>query len=286
VSTKEFRENGENIELNRRLTYLSTDKNFEKLLVEVNGYLEKAQLDKIRYMRRENEIRQEIENISHDLRTPLTSILGYLELMDDEDLSEKEKEEYLSIIERRAKGLHKLVQTFYDVSRLEANGYKMNIEKVDINKELKENILLFYNDFENKCIDVEIELLNEELYVEADKNDLDRIFTNLLQNAIKYSKSIFKVSLEKVEDKVVIIFSNNTEGVSEEEFQCLFNRFYMKDTSRNNSSSGLGLTVTKLLIEEMGGEIKAEIKESGERDKAEVKEDWIRFTVIYPACYV
>jgi len=100
VSTKEFREIGENIELNRRLTYLSADKNFEKLLVEVNGYLEKAQLDKIRYMRRENEIRQEIENISHDLRTPLTSILGYLELMDDEDLSEKEKEEYLSIIER------------------------------------------------------------------------------------------------------------------------------------------------------------------------------------------
>ena len=80
-----------------------------------------------------------------------------------------EKDEYLSIIKRRSNGLYKLVEVFYDLSKLEANEYKFNMEKIDINKEVREHILLFYNDFENKNINVEINLLNEEVFVEADK---------------------------------------------------------------------------------------------------------------------
>ena len=258
-STIELKEICKNIELNRSLKYFSHDKNFENLLIVINDYLEESQRNKIKYIRREWEIRKEIENISHDLRTPLTSILGYIELLNDINISDEEKEEYLSIIKRRSNGLYKLVEIFYDLSRLEANEYKFNMEKIDINKELREHILLFYNDFENKNIDVEVNLLNEEVFVEADKTALDRVFTNLFQNSVKYCKGELKVSLEKIKDKVKITLINSSDELTESDVERLFDRFYMKDTARSSSSSGLGLTITKLLIEKMNGEIKAEV---------------------------
>ena len=258
-STIELKEICKNTEINRSLKYFSHDKNFENLLILINDYLEEAQRNKIKYIRREREIRKEIENISHDLRTPLTSILGYIELLNDINISDEEKDEYLSIIKRRSHGLYKLVEIFYDLSRLEANEYKFNMEKIDINKELREHILLFYNDFENKNIDVEVNLLNEEVFVEADKTALDRVFTNLFQNSVKYCKGELKVSLEKIKDKVKITLINTSGELTENDVERLFDRFYMKDTARSTSSSGLGLTITKLLIEKMNGEIKAEV---------------------------
>ncbi|MGG7142407.1 sensor histidine kinase [Clostridium nigeriense] len=258
-ATGDLKEISENIELNRRLTSLDGDKNFEKFLIVVNKYLEESQREKIKYIRREKEIRKEIENISHDLRTPLTSILGYLEFLENEDIREKEKAEYLAIIKRRSIGLYNLVQIFYDLSRLEANEYKFNIEKVDINKAVREYILLFYNDFEKKNIEVEVALLNEEAFVEVDKNALERIFTNLLENVIKYANYKFKVSLEKNNNNVKIILVNDANTLDENDVEHIFDRFYMKDSSRSNSSSGLGLTVAKLLVEQMNGEIKVDI---------------------------
>ncbi|MBE6053844.1 MAG: HAMP domain-containing histidine kinase [Clostridium sartagoforme] len=256
----EFEEIHKNIELNRRLKYFSGNKTLEKLLVTLNKYLEEAQREKIKYIRREKSIRNEIEHISHDLRTPLTSMLGYLEFLNNDNIDVNEKKEYLSIIQRRTKGLYNLVQTFYDVSRLEAGEYNFIIENINIDKVIRENILLFYNDFDNKNIHVEVELLDEEVYIKGDKNALERVFTNLFQNAIKYTKEKFNISLKKENNKVVITLANYTDELNEEEVNHIFDRFYMKDNSRSNSSSGLGLTVTKLLIEEMNGEIKVEIQ--------------------------
>ena len=130
-----------------------------------------------------------------------------------------EKDEYLSIIKRRSNGLYKLVEVFYDLSKLEANEYKFNMEKIDINKEVREHILLFYNDFENKNINVEINLLNEEVFVEADKTALERVFTNLFQNTIKYSRGEFKISLEKTKHNVKIILINSIDELTEREVE-------------------------------------------------------------------
>lgn len=262
IAEEELEEICESIEMNRRLTCFSGDRSFEKLLVVMNKYLEKSQANKIKYMRRESEIRKEIENISHDLRTPLTSILGYLEFLNDPDISDEEKQEYLDIIKRRGNRLYNLVQVFYDISRLGDNEYKINMEKVDINKEVREQILSFYNDFESKNINVEIELLNEEVFIQGDKNALERVFTNLFQNAIKYTKGKFKVALLMKDDSVRVILANDTDELTEIHVENLFDRFYMKDSSRSTSSSGLGLTVTKLLLEKMSGEIKAEVEDN------------------------
>lgn len=260
--SKDFMEISQDIERNRRLTLNSPNKNLENLLIYINEYLEKAQKEKIKSMNREREIRKEIENISHDLRTPLTSILGYLELMRDDDTTQEEQVEYISIIERKSKALQNLIQTFYDVSRLEANDYKMNMEVIDIHKELMEHMLLYYNDFEKRNLNVNIDMIDECVNIEGDIKSIERIFNNLIQNAIKYSKSSLEVKLNKNKEYVNITFINDTENLEEKDVDNLFNRFYMKDESRHNHSSGLGLTVTKLLIECMNGEIDAFIKDN------------------------
>ncbi|MEG2193998.1 MAG: HAMP domain-containing sensor histidine kinase [Terrisporobacter sp.] len=259
---QDFKEISKDIERNRRLTLGSPNKDLENLLIDINEYLEKTQIEKIKSTKREEEIRKEIENISHDLRTPLTSILGYLQLMKDEDVNEEEKIEYISIVERKSKSLQNLIQTFYDVSRLEANDYKINNEVIDIHKILMENLLLSYNNFQEKNINVEIDLGKEDVNILGDNKAMDRVFSNLIENAIKYSKSDFKVSLKVNNEKAIIIFQNDMEDLKEGDLDNLFNRFYMKDNSRHNQSSGLGLTVTKLLVEAMNGKIKSKIEDN------------------------
>lgn len=251
----------EDIERNRRLTLAYPNKDLEDLLQEMNNYLEKTQMEKIKSTRREKEIRKEIENISHDLRTPLTSILGYLELIKDEDITKEEKYEYIYIVERKSRDLKDLIQSFYDLSRLESNEYKVDIKTIDIHKELMEQLLIYYNDFDKKGIDVELDIGEEAINIQGDLNIIGRIFTNLIQNAIKYVKDTFKVCMKQSNDNIDIIFSNNFENLDEGDVEKLFKRFYMKDKSRNNQSSGLGLTITKLLVETINGNIRAEIKD-------------------------
>ena len=216
-ATKDFKEICENRESNRKLSFVSPNKDFEQLLEDMNEYLGEAQVDKIRYMRREREIRKEIENISHDLRTPLTSILGYLELMDDENITKEEKGEYIGIIKRKSKALQNLIQHFYDLSRLEANEYKIHMEMVDIHKVLREQLLSFYQEFDKKGIEVELDIGEQPVKIQGDVNALDRVFTNLIQNSLKYSKTTFKVLLEKKDNEVILIFINDTEALDKKE---------------------------------------------------------------------
>ncbi|QJA07553.1 HAMP domain-containing histidine kinase [Romboutsia sp. CE17] len=267
-SIKDFKYISENRDSNRKLKLNHPDKNFEKLLFEINRYLENTQANKLKYIKREEEIRKEIENISHDLRTPLTSIRGYLELINDETISEKEKKDYISIMQKRSKVLQNLIQEFYDLSRIENNDYNLNMEIVDINRELREQILLFYNDFESKNIYVDINLDKNPVLVKLDGGAIKRVFNNLIQNSIKYSKSSFCMSLIKNDNEVIVEFRNDVEDISKDELSLLFNRFYMKDKSRSSDSSGLGLTISKFLVESMNGEIDVELDE-----------DWIIFRV-------
>lgn len=257
--TKDFKYISKNVNSNRKLKLNYPEKHLEQLLLEINKYLEDTQIYKKKYIKREEEIRKEIENISHDLRTPLTSIRGYLELIKDEDIPDKEKKEYIYIIEKRAKVLQNLIQDFYDLSRLENNDYNFSMEIIDINKELKEQILMFYNDFDKKNIDVDIKLKETPILVYLDKNAIERVFHNLIQNATKYSKSKFCMLLNSKNGEIIIEFKNDVQDMNRQDLDLLFNRFYMKDSSRSKDSSGLGLTITKFLIESMNGKIDIEL---------------------------
>ena len=250
----------QNPDANRILKFSCPDKNFESFLMSINQYLQFTRKERIQYLRREIEIRKEIENISHDLRTPLTSILGYIELIDRKALSDDERD-YLEVVIRKSKSLQRLIGKFYDLSRLEADEYAFENRTVNIHKMLSELLLNSYNEFDKKGINIDLNIGNREVNVLGDEDALERIFTNLINNVLKYATNNLWVSIEAEKNKVVVKFVNDTLQLSDIDVYHMFDRFYMKDEARTNHSTGLGLTITKLLVEKMGGNISADLDE-------------------------
>jgi signal transduction histidine kinase len=246
-------------ERNRQLKAITAVPGLEKLLSRINLIYQARQQERIVYQRSETKIRREIENISHDLRTPLTSILGYLDLMKD-STSEEEKAEYLDIIHKRARVLQGFIQDFYEISRIEGDDYPLLFESINLQSMLKETIVAYYHEFEQKKLEVEVELEEKPAVIIADKIQLNRIFNNLIQNALKYAEEKFILIQFMTKDSCVLQFKNDRSRISEEEIDYLFERFYTGDQSRSSQSTGLGLTITKALVEKMYGRIAAKFE--------------------------
>ncbi|RDU21977.1 sensor histidine kinase [Anaerosacchariphilus polymeriproducens] len=257
-SNENLKEVLKDLEANRRVRIVVPNKKMEEFLETVNEYLEVAQNERIHHLRKEQEFKRQIENVSHDLRTPLTAVLGYINLIDLDTLKQDEKE-YIEIIKKKAKALQRLISHFYDLSRLESSNYQLNFIEIDIKKYLREILLTYYQEFENRHIDVNLELEENAVLAKLDEEALERILTNLIQNAIKYAESDLKITLTQGNNRIQIVFENDSSELCEEDIGHLFERFYRKDSSRNSQSTGLGLTITQYLVEAMGGKIKAEL---------------------------
>jgi len=254
---KQMDEIEEQPEENRELKNPVTSRSLEMLLVRINRIYQSRQQERILLLRREKGIRREIENVSHDLRTPLTSIIGYLDLIQDKDTGEEEKREYLEIIGKRARGLKNLIDNFYELSRLEGENYPVTLTTVPLQPLIKEIILSFYREFEERGIQVAVKLEEIERVTVADRLQLSRIIINLIQNATKYSRSFFEIEQVSKDGLCSIYFRNDHKGMKEEEMELIFNRFYTGDTVRSNRSSGLGLTIAKILAEKQKAKIHA-----------------------------
>ena len=159
----------------------------EELLTAINALLDLREREEGDYRRQEQAIRQQIANISHDLRTPLTSILGYLQLLEGEGLTGEERREYLAIVQGRAKALQSMIVSVYDLSRLEGGEYPLSRERVDLYHVLSELVAEFYNDFEG--FDMTVELREGLPAVIADPAGVLRVFTNLIRNAMEHGRS-------------------------------------------------------------------------------------------------
>ena len=199
--------------------------------------------------------------MSHDLRTPLTSIIGYLQMIKSEKQSEGDKKEYIEIVERRTKSLQQLINSFYDLSRIEGNEYKFNYKKVNLSNVLCENIAVFYNDFINNNIEPIIEVEENIKEIISDNVAISRIFSNLIGNMIKHGGNFVKITLKQEDNLIVTEFINNVTEVTEENLDKLFDRFYTVDNSRSDKNTGLGLYITKILVERLGYFIDAKIEE-------------------------
>lgn len=244
---------------NRQLKTFSSVPLFEKLLQRINNLYGARQMERILYQRKEVKIRQEIENISHDLRTPLTSILGYLDLLQDEETTTEERDEYLKIIRKRAKLLQSFIQDFYEISQIEADDYPLAYDVINVQSMVKDAAVAYYNEFDRKNIQVEINLENRPCSIIVDKLQFHRILNNLIQNALKYTESQFIIRQFTQHGCCFLQFINDA-AITESELNFIFDRFFTGDHSRGNQSSGLGLTITKLLTEKMKGLIEARLE--------------------------
>nr|WP_269190091.1 HAMP domain-containing sensor histidine kinase [Intestinimonas massiliensis (ex Afouda et al. 2020)] len=229
----------------------------EDLLSAVNRLLELREADEAEHRRQEHAIRQQISNISHDLRTPLTSILGYLQLLEGDSLTVEERREYLGIVRGRAKALQSLITSFYDLSRLEGGEYPLSREKVDLYHVLSELVAEFYNDFEQSGFDMTVELAPGLPAVTADPAGVLRVFTNLIRNALEHGQKRMSILLYRQGETVVSAFSNDAAGLTREDVEHVFDRFFTADKMRTGQSTGLGLAIVKALVGQMGHRVTA-----------------------------
>lgn len=230
----------------------------EELLSEVNGLLQDGEEERSDFRRRERALRRQIANVSHDLRTPLTSILGYLQLLESPELTEEQRREYLNIITSRAKVLQGLITGFYDLSRLEAGEYPIVRERVDLREVIGALLAAFYDELE-KRFTVTVELPEDLPPVWGDKAAMTRVYSNLIRNALEHGADTLSISAGREGDEVFTRFTNGGAELTLEELPHVFDRFYTSDKTRSGRNTGLGLAIVKTLTEQMLGTVGAEL---------------------------
>lgn len=256
---KELEEICRDLSENRILCLPAPDRDLEKLLGSVDRLLEGVRAERIQYARREKEFQSQIEAVSHDLRTPLTVILGYLRFFRDADgaaLAE-EQSELIDVIEKKARSMENLTAQFYEYSRLRSDDLELELEPVDVGRILREIFAENCFRLEESRLQVQADLSDRPFCISGQKDALERIFTNLFQNASRYGESFLRISVTEKEHCAEIIFANDTRGIKERDIPHLFDRFYMSDRSRGRGGTGLGLTIAKGLTEKMGGTMSA-----------------------------
>ncbi|RKI28942.1 sensor histidine kinase [bacterium 1xD8-6] len=241
---------------NTLISISSTDKAICALANDINIQLRRLRKQQLRFQLGDTEIKNAVTNISHDLRTPLASICGNLDLLEQEELSEAASR-YTEVIRNRSEVLTQLTEELFRYSVImtaESDGIK---EPVIINNVLEECIAASYTALTERNIFPDIQMPQEKIIRNLDRSALARVFSNLLNNAVKYSDGDLKITLYQTGE---IIFSNTASGLTEVQVGKLFDRFYTVETARK--STGLGLAITRTLVEQMKGTIYANYKNS------------------------
>lgn len=237
---------------NTGLDVSTGDRDIRALAADINDELKTLREEQRRYIRGDKELKDAITNISHDIRTPLTAICGYLDLLEKCPQSE-EALGYLKQIKNRAEAMRTLTEELFRYSVAASEG-ELSLDKICVNDILEESIASFFGAISERGITPEIDITETRITRITDKTALARIFSNLLSNALKYSRGDLMISMD---EHCVIRFGNSAENIENIEVSRLFDRFYTVESG--NRSTGLGLSIAKLLTEKLGGEISAEI---------------------------
>lgn len=252
---EELREINTNITENHVLRLAVPDKRLGAFLDTVNQNLACVRRERNEYAARERSFRSQIEAVSHDLRTPLTVIIGYLKLSDGE------RDGTRDVVLRRAQSMQKLIAAFYEYSRIIAGDYTLSPAAVDMCRLVRETFADNCVIFEEKGLAAEAHFPDAPATVYADGAALERVTVNLLQNAARYAENFFMLSFFVRDGQAVAVFENDAAGLDESDLPRLFDRFYTADGSRNAGGTGLGLTIARDLVRQMGGELTAALHE-------------------------
>lgn len=240
---------------NTRIDISSGDRSMRRLADAVNRELGKLRAERLQFQQGDTELKQAVTNISHDLRTPLTAICGYLDLLEEEEKPEN-VERYVAIIRNRSDMLIRLTEELFRYSIIHSREKELAREPVVINHVLEQSVAAYYTAFRERNIIPRIQMPEEKVIRMLDRSALSRVCSNLIHNAIKYSDGDLDVTLEPTGE---IIFANTAEGLDEVQAGRLFDRFYTVETARR--STGLGLAIARNLVEQMGGTITSEYED-------------------------
>ena len=239
---------------NTLISVSSSDKDLKFLANTINKQLRKLRKEHYRYTQGDKELKNAVTNISHDLRTPLTAICGYLDVMKKSEKT-PQMEHYIDILSERADTMKQLTEELFKYSIIMSEENISKNEEILVNQVLEDSIMGYYAALNEKGIVPEINITEKKIVKILDKTSLARVFSNLINNAIKYSEGDLKITLS---DSGVIVFSNTASSLNVVQVEHLFDRFYTVETGRN--STGLGLSIARTLLEQMNGSISAKLR--------------------------
>ncbi|MBX4263115.1 sensor histidine kinase [Clostridium estertheticum] len=250
---------------NEKLLVETEDKEIKKILVEINNLLDFNQKILADYRKKEISISKMLSNISHDLKTPLTVVLGYIETIKlDNNISKAERDLLLSNVYTKALEVISLINEFFDLAKLESGDKDITISRVNINEICRKSLLEFYDNLISKGYEVSIDIPSINIYVLGNLDAIHRIMNNLISNAIKYGSDGKYLGLKLTYDDnySYVEICDKGKGIEEINVDRVFERMYTLEDSRNKlyQGSGLGLTITKRLVEKLGGKISLESK--------------------------
>ena len=205
-------------------------------------------------------IRETISELSHDLRTPLTSAGGYAEMLRSISLTDEEKARYLDVIIERQNTTNMLINQLYYYSRLKTDSVTLENEELDLRKIVISVIALYYVDFEKQKAEPKVDIDEKRMMVFGDKDGFTRIFSNIISNALSHGEGAYSVSLKETNEGYLFTMANRASKMTAEDAEKVFERYFTKDPVRTGSNSGLGLTISKTLTERMGGQISAALE--------------------------
>lgn len=252
---------------NLRLTSDLPLKEFNELIDGINEVIDQSREVRESAQHNEMQLKETITNLSHDIRTPLTSLDGYFQLLQQSD-SEEERRKYVGIIQSRISSLKEMLEELFTYTRLQDADYELETELIDFGKCVYDTVFSFYDECQNRGIEPQVDFCGGHLFVRGNEEAVRRALQNLIRNALVHGHKGISLELFEEKGKAVFRCSNDVAHPEEIDIERVFSRFYKADSARTHTSTGLGLSIAKGLVERMDGEIRAELE--GERFVVEI----------------
>lgn len=227
----------------------------------LNDLLELRRKEKQYYQEKETLIADTYTNLSHDIRTPLTSLDGYFQLMEACENVEEQRR-YLNIIHERIHSLNEMLEELFMFTKLKNESYRLELTSCCINRILKETVFSYYDDWVRREIQPDIQITEEQLYIAGNKQGLSRIIQNVIKNGLDHGEKKIRIVLKREQNRAVLRISNQVIASEQIDIEHVFDRFYKADAARSKTSTGLGLSIAREFVRRMNGEIGAKIEEN------------------------
>lgn len=246
--------NSTNVQISSKVPF----KNIKKLVDCINQILNSGRDTELKLNRANKNFKQLITSISHDLRTPLTSASGYIQIINKNSVSEQKKKQYLEVIQNRILAVQRLQNQLFELARIESNEIELLKTRVDLNNILRDTLSIFYYDFFKKNQEPLIKIPETPYFSMVDENALKRVFENIIYNSLIHGQKEYVISSTDCTENYRITFENKSEELKKEDIDNIFERFYTTDKSHTRKTTGLGLSISKHLVEMMDGKIEAQ----------------------------
>ncbi len=253
--TKQLKEIIDIKDTNQLLTILARQKDITNLVNMLNNQLTENRISKIQIKRLNKNFRDSITNISHDLRTPLTTAGGYVQML-QLDVTEDEKQEYLTIVLERQNTVKKLLEQLFEYVRIESGEIVYEQVPIDAKSVFLDVLTMYYDDFFKMKEEPTIIFPDTPCMINGDEQGLKRIFSNIIFNSITHGNGDFHFKIQEI-NGYSFTFSNISEPMTKDDLNCVFDRSYTKDKSRNKKTTGLGLSIAKEIVNQLDGKINA-----------------------------